>query len=90
MPKNSFFYEGGEGRDLRSMDWANQFSLSRLIVSYSPLHQMWGVFTEKDGIGVNYCWFCSKKKVEAFDENELANGMKAGTKAIEEKRKGCG
>ena len=61
-----------------------------LIASFSPLRQMWEVITEKDGIEVNYCWFCSKKKVEAFDENELANGMKAGKKAIEEKWKGRG
>ena len=48
------------------MDWANRFSLSGLIISYSTLHQMWEVITEKDGIEVSYRWFPTKKKAEAF------------------------
>ena len=48
------------------MGWANRFSLSGLIISYSTLHQMWEIITEKDGIEVSYRWFGSKKKAEDF------------------------
>ena len=48
------------------MDCANRFSLSGLIVSSSPFHQMWEVITEKDGVEVSYRWFPAKKKAEAF------------------------
>ena len=44
------------------MDWANRFSLSGLIVSYSKFHQMWEVITERDGIEVSYRWFPKKKR----------------------------
>ena len=48
------------------MDWSNRFSLGGFIVSYSTLHQMWEVITEKDGIEVSYRWFGTKAKAEAF------------------------
>ena len=48
------------------MEWSNRFTLAGLIVSYSKLHQMWEVITEKDGIEVSYRWFPSKRKAEAF------------------------
>ena len=48
------------------MDWANRFYLGGFIVSYSTLHQMWEVITEKDGIEVSYRWFGTKEKAEAF------------------------
>ena len=48
------------------MDWSNRFSLGCFIVSYSTLHQMWEVITEKDGIEVSYRWFPSERKAEAF------------------------
>ena len=53
------------------MDWANQFSLSKLIVSYSPLHQKWEVITKKNKIDVNYLLFGTKEKVEAFLYGEI-------------------
>jgi len=48
------------------MDWANHFSLSGLIVSYSSFHQIWEVITEKDGIEVSSRWFRKREKAEAF------------------------
>ena len=49
-----------------ALDWANCFSQGGFIVSYSKLHQMWEVITEKDGIEVSYRWFKTKEKAEAF------------------------
>ena len=72
------------------MVWANRFSLSGLIVSYSTFHQMWEVITERDGIEVGYRWFPSKKKAEAFAMNKLATAVEMNIKAIEEKWKSRG
>ena len=48
------------------MDWSNRFSLGGFIVSYSTLHQMWEVITEKDEIEVSSRWFRKREKAEAF------------------------
>ena len=68
------------------MDWANRFSLSRLIVSYTMLLQMWEVITERDGIEVSYSWFPTKKKAEPSAMNKLARAVDANTKAFEKNR----
>ena len=69
------------------MVWANRFSLSGLIVSYSTFHQMWEVITERDGIEVGYRGFPSKKKAEAFAMNKLATALEMITMAIKENGK---
>ena len=69
------------------MVWANCFSLSGLIVSYSTFHQMWEVITERDGIEVSYGWLPSKKKAEAFAMNKLTTAVEMNTKALEENGK---
>ena len=69
------------------MDWSNRFTIVGFTVYYSTLHQMWEVITEKNGIEVSYRWFGMKAKAEAFAMNNLANGMKASTKAIKENKK---
>jgi hypothetical protein len=56
------------------MDWANRFSLSGLIISYSTLHQMWEVITEKDGIEVSYRWFPTNEKGGAFCYEQTCPG----------------
>ena len=66
-----------------TMAHSNRFSLVGLIVSYSTLHQMWEVITEKDGIEVSYRSFRKREIAEAFALNKLANGMKVNIKAIE-------
>ena len=48
------------------LNYTYRFSLSRLIVSYTMLLQMWEVITERDGIEVSYRWFPTKRKAEAF------------------------
>ena len=69
------------------MDWANRFSLSGLIVTYSSFHQMWEVITERDGIEVSYRWLRKREIAEAFAINKLAKGAQMNTKAIEENGK---
>ena len=66
------------------MDWANRFSLSGLIVSYTMLLQMWEVITEKDGIEVSYRWFGTKAKAEAFAMKKLVTAVDHNTKAVEQ------
>ena len=61
------------------MDCANRFSLSGLIVSSSPFHQMWEVITKKNEIEVSYRWFATKKKAEAFVMNKLATAVDLNT-----------
>jgi|TARA_B100000035_G_scaffold113328_1_gene96181 hypothetical protein len=66
------------------MDWSNRFSLGGFIVSYSTLHQMWEVITEKDGIEVSYRWFGTKAKAEAFAMKKLVTAVDHNTKAVEQ------
>ena len=66
------------------MDWSNSFNFGGFILSYSTLHQMWEVITEKDGIEVSYRWFGIKKKAEAFAMHKLATAVDLNKKDVEQ------
>ena len=52
--------------DLRSMEWANRFTLGGLNVTYSTFQMAWEVVEKKEGNEVAFRWFYSRNKTEAF------------------------
>ena len=62
--------------DLRSMEWANRFSLGGFTVSYSSFQMAWEVIEkteDEDRTEISHRWFKNRETAERWCEERLAD-----------------